>query len=592
MPAESHTSSTRLGFPDDPKDALRREAGGFLDTVIENVPAAIFVQRANDGCLIFVNRAGEELFGVPRGDLIGKTNAEVYPAETANAVSEADRSLVQDRRPQLHRDVPFQTPANGTRIVNIQRRAVTATDGELLYLVSVIEDVTERKRAEKRIQHMAHHDPLTDLANRAAFTARLAQVQQACTVQRKKFAVLCMDLDHFKEVNDAFGHLVGDALLCRVADAMRKVAEGAFIARLGGDEFIMLISDGVTPESAGDVGERLLHAIGSEFEIDGHKIRVGLSVGIAMFPDDGEDATVLIAHADAALYRAKADGRGVVRYFESGMDRKLRERRALTQDLKSALRNGEITVFYQPLSRADGKVIGFEALARWFHPSKGSVPPEVFIPLAEESGVILELGEWILRRACREAASWRKPLNVAVNLSAVQFRYGDLAALVHTILLESGLAASRLELEITESVLIDDMPRALSVLRRLKGLGVRISIDDFGTGYSSLSNLQAFPFDKVKIDRSFITNLKKAPKAAIITRAVIGLAHGLGIPVIAEGVENAEQMKFLIEESCNEVQGYAIGEPAPIQHYDGLTGRRRLSASRPRPPVAPVARLK
>jgi EAL domain-containing protein (putative c-di-GMP-specific phosphodiesterase class I) len=277
-----------------------------------------------------------------------------------------------------------------------------------------------------------------------------------------------------------------------------------------------------------------------------------------------------VANADAALYRAKTDGRGMVRFFEAEMDQKLRERRAMQQDLHSAIDRNELKLYYQPQAQVGGKVVAFEALLRWHHPQKGFVPPTEFIPLAEESGVILQIGEWVLRTACREAASWSKAFRIGVNLSPVQFRHGDLPALVHSILLETGLQASRLELEITESVLIDDFSRTVSVLRRLKALGVRIAMDDFGTGYSSLSYLQAFPFDKIKIDRAFISNLKKNSQAATIVRAVIGLARGLDLPVIAEGVETKEQLEFLTGESCDQVQGYLVGRPQPIEYYSSI----------------------
>jgi predicted signal transduction protein with EAL and GGDEF domain len=297
-----------------------------------------------------------------------------------------------------------------------------------------------------------------------------------------------------------------------------------------------------------------------------------MSIGVAVYPTDGADTLVLLANADAALYRAKSEGRGSIRFFESNMDKRLRERRALQHDLRSAASRGEFVLFYQPQASIDGEITGFEALVRWNHPLRGTVPPGEFIPLAEESGLIISLGEWILREACREAASWRKPLRIAINFSPIQFRHGDLPALVHSVLLETGLAADRLEIEITEGVLIGDFSRALSILRRLKTLGVRIAMDDFGTGYSSLSYLQAFPFDKIKIDRAFVANLDRNPQSAAIIRAVIGLGRGLDLPVVAEGVETKEQLAFLKREDCNEVQGYLIGRPEPIEQYSKLVG--------------------
>jgi predicted signal transduction protein with EAL and GGDEF domain len=321
------------------------------------------------------------------------------------------------------------------------------------------------------------------------------------------------------------------------------------------------------------LGNRLLTAVAQDLEIEEHQLQIGLSIGVAIFPADGRDATTLLANADAALYRAKADGRGSMRFFEPKMDERLRERRALQHDLRSALTHNELILHYQPQALIGGAIIGFEALVRWHHPVRGIVSPGTFIPIAEESGTIIQIGEWILREACREAASWPRPLQIAINLSPVQFRQGDLAGLVHSILLETGLAAHRLEFEITEGVLIGDSARALSILRRLKALGVRIAMDDFGTGYSSLSYLQSFPFDKIKIDRAFISNVEKNDQSAAIVRAVIGLGRGLHLPVVAEGVETPDQLEFLLREECDEVQGFLIGRPLPIDHYAEFVGR-------------------
>jgi predicted signal transduction protein with EAL and GGDEF domain len=321
------------------------------------------------------------------------------------------------------------------------------------------------------------------------------------------------------------------------------------------------------------LAEALMAAFADEFTVDGHRLHVGLSIGVAIFPADGADVSSLLANANAALHRAKTGGRAAICFFEADMDQRLRERRALVHDLHSALERGELTVYYQPQARVDGEITGFEALVRWKHPVRGLIAPDVFIPAAEESGLILSIGEWVLREACREAASWPKLLNIGVNLSPVQFRHGDLPGLVHTVLLETGLSPGRLELEITESVLIDDFSRAIAILRRLKLLGVHIAMDDFGTGYSSLSNLQAFAFDRIKIDRSFISSLQSNRQSATIVRAVIALGRGLDLPVIAEGVETADQLAFLSSECCDEVQGLLVGRPLPIEAYAEAVGR-------------------
>ena len=439
--------------------------------------------------------------------------------------------------------------------------------------VTTVEDITEQKRAEKRIAYIAHHDSLTGLHNRAAFSDYLATTIDETLRTAGTFAIMCLDLDRFKEVNDLYGHLVGDALLREVARRLQAVAEDAFLARVGGDEFIVITVGDAQAAAVGHLARQLRAALSGDIEIAGRQLRVGLSIGIASCPADGTDPTSLLANADVALYRAKAEGRDTIRFFEAEMAAQLRDRRELQHDLQSALANEELRLDYQPLAKIDGEIVGFEALVRWHHPSRGVVPPGIFIPLTEEDGLIVAMGEWILRAACREAASWPNQLQISVNLSPVQFRNDDIVRLVHETLIETGLDAARLELEITEGVLIDDFSRAVSILRRLKSLGVRIALDDFGTGYSSMSYLQAFPFDMIKIDRSFISNLERSAQSKALLRGVIGLARGLELPVTAEGVETRAQLDVLTRAGCDLVQGYLIGRPAPIGNYAEVVGR-------------------
>jgi diguanylate cyclase (GGDEF)-like protein/PAS domain S-box-containing protein len=554
-------------------DASAAELGRtqkFLDNIIENMPVSVAVKDARDRCYVLINRTAETIFGIARGDLIGRRAHE--DQETAETLFPLADQALHTQDLQTIAEHTVHTRHNGTRTLTTKNLSIPDETGEQRYLLSLSEDITERKQAEARIEHMAHHDVLTDLPNRAAFAERLAQAIDLARENRESFAVLSVDVDRFKEVNDTFGHAIGDDLLRELARQLSALTGEAYLARLGGDEFSLITPNGDHPALAESLAERLHSALSTDREVNGQHLRVGISIGVAIYPADGTDATTLLNNADAALYRAKAAGRGKTRFFEIEMDNRLRERRAIQHELSSAIERNELRLHYQPLAKIDGEVIGFEALLRWHNPGRGMVSPATFIPVAEESGLIMQIGEWVLREACREAARWTHPLQIAVNLSPIQFRHGDLPGLVHSVLLETGLSPTRLELEITEGVMVEDFGRSLSILRRLKTLGVRIAMDDFGTGYSSLSYLQSFPFDKIKIDQSFISNVKSNPQSAAIVRAVIGLAHGLDLPVLAEGVETRAQLDFLAAESCNEVQGYLMGRPHPILEYSRLVG--------------------
>jgi diguanylate cyclase (GGDEF)-like protein len=417
------------------------------------------------------------------------------------------------------------------------------------------------------IAHLAHHDALTGLPNRSALATHLVEILQQAQSTGGSFAVLSIDLDEFKEANDVFGHVVGDELLCAISHRITLASIDCFVARVGGDEFTIVSPIGDQPASTEALAERLLEAAAAPFPIYGQQVVIGLSLGVAIYPADASEIMTLLANADAALYRAKADGRRTVRFFDRDMDQHLRERYALQRDLRSAVAHQELVLHYQPQARIEGEIFGFEVLVRWQHPKRGLVSPASFIPLAEQSGTISEIGEWTLREACREAASWAVPMHISVNLSPVQFRFGNLAEVVLQVLSDTGLAPHRLELEITEGVLITDPPRALAILRQLKSFGVKIAMDDFGTGYASLSSLQSFPFDKIKIDRSLIVNLAESDHSKAIVRAVVGLGKTLGMPVLAEGVETQLQRAALLQEGCREVQGYLIGRPQPISYY-------------------------
>lgn len=543
----------------------------FLDTIIENIPVTLFVKEPIEQRYILLNRAGEQLFGRPREHVLGKTVYDLFAGEAAEfAVAQEAEILRGDRRQIIGHEV-MDTPHSGRRLLSINRMAIVDAHGQPQYLLGVAEDITERKQAEEKITFLAHHDALTGLPNRVAFMQHLAEHLEESETSQAPFSVLSVDLDRFKSANDLYGHPIGDLLLREVALRLEKTAVGAYVARIGGDEFMLLCPDAQQPAASETLGKCLQAAMVEEFELDGHRLHSGMSIGIAVYPMDGRDCKTLLANADAALYRSKAEGRDTVRFFEPEMDRHLRDRRTLQNDLATALQRGELSLHYQPQARIDGEIFGFEALLRWSHPMRGAVPPSVFVPLAEESSLIIEISEWVLTEACRAAVSWDRPLTIAVNLSAVQFQRGDLPNLVQRVLLETGLPPGRLELEITESVLVGDFLRVIGLLRRIKAMGVKIAMDDFGTGYSSLSYLQAFPFDKIKIDRSFIASIGCNEQANAIIRAVIGLCHCLDIPVIAEGVETDAQRDFLSHENCNEIQGFLIGRPLPIMSYTSMT---------------------
>ncbi|MEN3348929.1 MAG: hypothetical protein V7632_2564 [Bradyrhizobium sp.] len=550
----------------------------FLELVVDNIPVSLIVQRVSDGGYLLANRSAETILNRRREDATGLTAADIFNPREAKLIVARDEAALR-KRSMVAEEHPISTK-DGLRLFLTRRMTVLDEHGEPQYLIKTPEDVTDRRQTESRMAHMAYHDGLTDLPNRAAFLQALTQMIEACAGTDEEFAVLCVDLDGLKEINDVFGHAMGDKVLIEVAQRLQSVARGGVVARLSGDEFGLII-DGKQPAAGIALAEQAAEAFGEDFTIDGKSVRTGITTGIAVFPYNGSDAASLLANSGAALFRAKAKSRGTISLYEPEMDQQIRDRRVLHQELSVAIKNGELSLYYQPQAAtgatvAASSVIGFEALARWHHPVRGFVPPSDFIPLAEESGLIVEMGEWILREACREAASWAVPLQIAVNLSPAQFTHGDLVGLVHSILLETGLTPDRLELEITEGVLIEDLDRGLSLLRRLKALGVRISMDDFGSGYSSLSYLQAFPFDKIKIDRAFVINLGRNPQSAAIVRAVIDLGHGLEMSIVAEGVETEAQLSFLAEEGCDAVQGYLLGRPAPINQFAALVGGGHL----------------
>ena len=555
-------------------EAELRRTQNFLAVIVESMPAMLVVKDAREGRFLLVNKAGEKLLGVPREELLGKNDYDFFPKDQADFFSARDREVVQSGEVQFIPEEPVLTRENGERLLATKKLAIRDDAGEPQFLLVMSEDITERRRAERRVAHMARHDTLTGLPNRVQFHAHL----EAVVTQRKRndqVAVLYLDLDGFKNVNDTLGHTLGDQLLLAAAQRLRGcVRESDFVARLGGDEFGIIQTIAAEDDAASAINSlatRLLASVREPFELDGQSVQIETSVGIAIAPGDGDVPETLLQNADIAVYRAKEEGRGSYRFFEPGMDAQVRARRSMEVDLREALAKNEFEIFYQPIVLvSSGKITGVEALLRWRHPTRGMVSPADFIPLAEETKLIVPLGEWVLNQACAEIASWPGHIRLAVNLSAIQFKNANVPETVVSALTSSGLSRSRLEVEITESTLLNESEKTLIALQDLRAMGVRISMDDFGTGYSSLSYLHKFPFDKIKIDQSFVRELTSHAESQAIVHAVIGLAATLGMTSTAEGVETEEQLNLLRAAGCQEAQGYLLGRPRPAVEIRSL----------------------
>jgi diguanylate cyclase (GGDEF)-like protein len=528
-----------------------------------------------------VNRRYLEIYGLTESearpgttllDLMRRSVARGIhsPGVTAEAMfADFRERLIENKEPVLHRRL-----ADG-RVIAV-RHQPTASGG----WVGTYEDITERHLAHENIARMARHDALTDLPNRLLFREKMEDGLACVQAGEESMAVMCLDLDNFKAINDSLGHPIGDKLLQGVGKRLANILDPKdTIARLGGDEFAILLRQG-TSTDAETLARRLIDAVCEPIAIDGHEMNTGISIGIAVAPDNGISGDHLMKCADLALYRAKAEGRNGFRFFETAMDLQMRARHALEVDLRRALAEGEFHLVYQPVVRLDtGETTSMEALLRWTHPERGAIPPVEFIPVAEETRLIMPIGEWVLREACTEAARWPESMRLAVNLSAVQFRNRNLVATVMNALAAAGLSARRLELEITETVLMQEDDTILSMLHQLRGLGVRIAMDDFGTGYSSLGYLRSFPFDKIKIDRSFVSGKCSTAESEAIIRAIAELGTTLGIETTAEGIETTQQMELVRRAGCTEGQGYLIGRPRPISELLGFAPLHRATAA-------------
>ena len=545
-----------------------------FDTAINNISQGLcFFDAAQR--LIVCNDRYVEMYGLPPG--------RVGPGTSLTEI--VDMRFEAGSVPAMTREEYLQW-RNQVAVSNVATDSIVELrDGRTFEIrhrpmpdlgwVATHEDVTEQRRTKIKIEHMALHDALTDLANRVLLNERLEQALNR--IRRDEMvAIHHLDLDQFKAVNDTLGHHGGDELLKIVASRLRLlVRETDTIARMGGDEFA-IVQVAADPTEATALAQRIIGAIGEPFDIDGHHAVIGVSIGIAVGPGDGLLPEELLRNADLALYRAKGDGRGTFRFFEPEMDLHMQARRIMEQDLRKALPAGEFELYYQPvINLANSEISGFEALIRWNHPTQGMVAPNAFIPLAEEIGFIVPMGEWVIREACATAARWPEDIHVAVNISAVQFRSPGLMQVILGALAASGLNPTRLELEITESVLLQDKEATLATLHQLRQLGVRIAMDDFGTGYSSLTYLQCFPFDKIKIDRSFVKDITDNAGSLNIVRAVAGLATGLGMKTTAEGVETKEQLDTITSEGCTEVQGFLFSRPLPAREIERTFLSRR-----------------
>jgi diguanylate cyclase (GGDEF)-like protein/PAS domain S-box-containing protein len=546
------------------------ETKQFLDSIIDNIPIAVVVKDAVTRKFVLVNRTFQAMRGLGRDELVGKSVFAFYNQRTAEFIDRLDSEVLQGRcdGKNLEYDVDTQ---DGTRIYATSRIIIRDNDGEAKYLIVVINDVTERKKSEQRIAFMAHHDALTGLANRAAVTQ---QIEEAAARQRRRgdsFTVLLLDLDRFKHVNDTLGHSAGDALLRQAAARLKALLrETDVLARLGGDEFA-IIQSGETDqrEAASALADRTIEIFAKPFDIDGNEVNIGTSIGIALAPEHGTNPDSLLKMADMALYGAKSAGRNGYRFFDPDMGAAADARLALENELRRAVAQNEFELHYQPIvDTKTRRICSAEALIRWRHPTKGLIPPDHFIPMAEDTGMIAPIGMWVLRTACADAAAWPANVKVAVNLSPVQFRKTNLADAVMTALAESGLPPERLEVEITETALIESAAECLPALHRFKNAGIAIALDDFGTGYSSLSQLTMFPFDKIKIDKSFTQNLTKRAECAAIISAALTLAQNLDIATTAEGVETNDQYKLLRLAGVTSLQGYLFQRPCPVSEID------------------------
>ncbi|WP_029029412.1 EAL domain-containing response regulator [Salinarimonas rosea] len=568
------------------REALLRDSRQRLAQVIDTVPALISAHD-RDGACIFLNAHMSAFAAIDQAEAIGRPASDLIGAERAQRSLALDQLVFRSARalPSYEEEVTDRDGARHAFVVT--KSPLSDADGHVIAVLTTALDITDRKKAESHLVHLAHHDALTGLANRTLLQDRMRREIARARRGDRFFALHLVDLDRFKSVNDALGHHRGDELLRTVAERLRHIVRDTdTVARLGGDEYAVLQTDVRNADEARDFARRLIAAIGNPFRIAGEDIVVGASLGVVLYPGDGEDTDDLIKNADIAMYRAKAEERNALRFFSADMVTAAREGITLETDLRRAIANREFELHYQPqIDLRTGRIVGAEALVRWRHPKRGLVRPLDFLPFAEETGIIIPINEWVMREACREAKSWQTMglprLRVGVNLSPIQFRKLAMRDLVLDVLSESTLDPELLDLEITETILMQNAEAVAAELSELRKLGVTFSIDDFGTGYSSLAYVKKFPVDRLKIDQGFVRNMKNDPNDAAIVRAIVNLGHSLGIETIAEGVDSPEQVGLLRAEGCDEAQGYLFSKPVPAAEFVALvreSATMRLSA--------------
>lgn len=538
----------------------------FLDTIIANIPSCVIVEDLVSQEILLLNSKAEQLLGISQEQSCGKKLVDCTTSDVGRYF--AQLASAAHRKTGMNKNEQLLITSGGKKIIRASASIICANDVRSSYILLIADDVTDQRTADARIHRMAHYDNLTGLPNRALFSQRLNDALRTDLHTDRLTAVLCLDLDNFKNVNDALGHQVGDGLLRAVARRLSGVVRVQdTLARQGGDEFSVVLPGMTNPQEAEIIARQLIDVINPLFHIDGHALSVGISIGIAIGGTGINTADELLRCADMALYEGKRNGRNRLEYFTAAMGEAARRRRMIENDLREAITGRHLKLYYQPITDDQGReIIGYEALMRWHHPLKGMIMPMDFIPVAEETGLIHTLGAYTLFEACREAACWPEQQSVAVNLSPLQFKNSSLVSVVEEALRESGLTPHRLEVEITESVLLDNTLDNIRTLQKLKEIGVRIALDDFGTGYSSLSYLRSFPFDKIKIDKSFINDMKESREALAIIRAITGMSRSLDIQITAEGVENGEQYEQLKHEGCTLFQGYYFGRPQPSEN--------------------------